>query len=77
MKDKIIDWFLTTYVKHRFLWNFYRRRNENKILQDYITQRIIGYKDEKPQENRRGELLEKQGEEKELALFISFLRNYK
>ena len=64
-------------VKRTFLKDFYRRMEENAILQEYITARILGYSEEKPQEFRRQELLEKQGEEKELRMFIKFLKELK
>ena len=64
-------------MKRAFLKDFYRRTEENAILQEYITARILGYENEKPQEFRRNELLEKQGEEKELGLFIKFLNDHK
>jgi hypothetical protein len=51
---------------------FHRRREENKLLQDYITKRIID-----GQEHRRNELVEKQAEEKEIELFLEFLNKAK
>ena len=49
--------------------NFYRRIEENAILQEYITKRILD-----GQEHRRQELIEKQGEEKELYMFLNFIK---
>lgn len=72
LKNKIISWYFRGYVKNRLLTEFYRRKEENTILQDYITKRILD-----GQEFRRKELIEKQGEEKEIALFINYLKRVK
>ena len=71
---KLLKLYRRWKVKRTFLADFYRRMEENAILQEYITARILGYDNEKPQEFRRNELLEKQGEEKELRMFIKFLQ---
>lgn len=69
LKSNLIQKYYKRKVKHKHLLNFYYRLEENKILQQYITKKILD-----GQVKRREELIEKQGEEKELIAYINFIK---
>lgn len=69
IKNKIHSYLIKKWWKRKQLHHLAVRREENKILQDYLTIRILD-----GQEFRRKELVEKQGEEKEIEIFINYIK---